>query len=71
MTIDETWIYHYTQESKQLAKQWVGPGRTTLKPADNFIVISFKERFTLCDVEFYYTISVSVGNGETIQIEEL
>ena len=25
VTIDETWIHHYTLESKQQTKQWVGP----------------------------------------------
>ena len=29
--IDETWIQHYTRESKQQAKQWVGPGGTAPK----------------------------------------
>jgi hypothetical protein len=23
ITIDETWIYHYTPESKQQSKQWI------------------------------------------------
>ena len=31
--IDETWIHHYTPESKQQAKQWVRPGRTAPKRA--------------------------------------
>ena len=25
-TMDETWIYHYTPESKQQSKQWTEPG---------------------------------------------
>ena len=32
--INETWIYHYTSESKQQAKQWVGPGGTAPKRAN-------------------------------------
>ena len=31
VTIDETWIHHYTPESKPHAKQWVRPGGTTPK----------------------------------------
>ena len=31
VTIDETWIHHYTLKSKQQAKQWIGPGGTTPK----------------------------------------
>lgn len=26
VTMDETWIHHYTPESKESAKEWVGPG---------------------------------------------
>ena len=33
VTINETWIHNYTPESKQQAKQWVGPGRTAPKRA--------------------------------------
>ena len=33
MTADETWIHHYTSESKQQAKQWVGAGGTVSKRA--------------------------------------
>ena len=31
VTIDETWIHHYTPESKQQEKQWVGPDGTAPK----------------------------------------
>lgn len=31
VTIDETWIHHYTPESKESAKQWVGPGGSAPK----------------------------------------
>ena len=28
ITVDETWIHHYTPESSQQSKQWVGPGES-------------------------------------------
>ena len=31
MPIDETWIHHYTPESEQQEKQWVGPSGSALK----------------------------------------
>ena len=31
VTINKTWIHHYTPESKQQAKQWVGSGGTAPK----------------------------------------
>ena len=34
---DGTWIHHYAPESKQQAKQWVGPGETVPKRADTTI----------------------------------
>ena len=33
VTIDETCIHHYIPESKEQAKQWVGPGGTVPKRA--------------------------------------
>ena len=33
VTIDETWIHHYTLESKKQEKQWVGPSITAPKQA--------------------------------------
>ena len=33
VTIDETWIYHYTPESQLQGKQWAGPGGTAPKRA--------------------------------------
>ena len=37
VTIDETWIHDYPPESKQQAKQWVGPSGTAPKRADTTI----------------------------------
>lgn len=34
ITVDETWIHHYTPETKQQSKQWVGPGERASKKAD-------------------------------------
>ncbi|XP_014469757.1 PREDICTED: putative uncharacterized protein FLJ37770 [Dinoponera quadriceps] len=31
ITVDETWIHHYTPETKQQLKQWIGPGEPTPK----------------------------------------
>ena len=31
MTMDETWIHHYTPESREGAQQWVKPGESGLK----------------------------------------
>ena len=33
VTIDKTWIHHYTPKSKQQAKQWATPDRTAPKRA--------------------------------------
>jgi len=33
ITVDETWIHHYTPEMKEQSKQWVGPGETAPKKA--------------------------------------
>ncbi|CAH2090560.1 unnamed protein product [Euphydryas editha] len=37
ITVDETWIHHYTPESKQQSKQWIGPGEPTPKKAKNIL----------------------------------
>ena len=37
VTTNETWIYHYTPESKQQVKQWIGPGGTAPKRTDTTI----------------------------------
>ena len=31
VTMDETWIHHYTPESREESKQWVKPGESALK----------------------------------------
>ena len=31
MTVDETWIHHYTPESKQQSKQWTASGASAPK----------------------------------------
>ncbi|CAF4956922.1 unnamed protein product [Pieris macdunnoughi] len=31
VTIDETWVHHYTPETKEQSKQWIGPGEPTPK----------------------------------------
>ena len=33
MTVDKTWIHHYTPESKQQSKQWTASGESALKKA--------------------------------------
>lgn len=33
ITVDETWVHHYTPETKEQSKQWVGPGETAPKKA--------------------------------------
>ena len=33
VTVDETWIHHYTPESKQQSKQWTAPGECAPKKA--------------------------------------
>jgi [histone H3]-lysine36 N-dimethyltransferase SETMAR len=33
VTVDETWIHHYTPESKQQSKQWTGSGESAPKKA--------------------------------------
>lgn len=33
VTVDETWIHHYTPESKQQSKQWTAPGENAPKKA--------------------------------------
>lgn len=33
VTVDETWIHHYTPESKQQSKQWTAPGQSAPKKA--------------------------------------
>jgi histone-lysine N-methyltransferase SETMAR len=33
VTMDETWIHHYTPETKQQSKQWTAPGEPTPKKA--------------------------------------
>ena len=37
ITVDETWIHHYTPESKQQSKQWIGPGEPTPKKAKTIL----------------------------------
>ncbi|CAH2101194.1 unnamed protein product [Euphydryas editha] len=34
---NETWIHHYTPESKQQSKQWIGPGEPTPKKAKTIL----------------------------------
>lgn len=33
VTVDETWIHHYTPETKEQSKQWTSPGETAPKKA--------------------------------------
>lgn len=33
VTVDETWIHHYTPETKQQSKQWISPGESAPKKA--------------------------------------
>lgn len=33
VTVDETWIHHYTPEMKEQSKQWISPGETAPKKA--------------------------------------
>ncbi|KAH0816471.1 hypothetical protein GEV33_006320 [Tenebrio molitor] len=33
ITVDETWIHHYTPETKQQSKQWIGAGESVPKKA--------------------------------------
>jgi histone-lysine N-methyltransferase SETMAR len=33
IAVDETWIHHYTPETKELSKQWVPSGKTAPKKA--------------------------------------
>lgn len=33
VTVDETWVHHYTPETKEQSKQWIGPGEPTPKKA--------------------------------------
>lgn len=33
ITVDESWIHHYTPETKQQSKQWIGPGESAPKKA--------------------------------------
>lgn len=33
VTCDETWVHHYTPETKEQSKQWVGPGESAPKKA--------------------------------------
>ncbi|UYV72992.1 hypothetical protein LAZ67_10001413 [Cordylochernes scorpioides] len=35
VTVDETWIHHYTPESKQQPKQWTDPGERAPKKSNN------------------------------------
>lgn len=37
ITVDETWIHHYTPESKQQSKQWIGPNEPTPKKAKTIL----------------------------------
>ena len=34
VTVDETWVHHFTSESKQQSKQWKHPGLTPAKADD-------------------------------------
>jgi hypothetical protein len=36
ITMDETWIHHYTPESKQQSKQWTEPGRSAPEMGGRF-----------------------------------
>ena len=31
VTVDETWIHHYTSETKEQSKQWISPERAPKK----------------------------------------
>ena len=33
VTVDETWIHHYTPETKEQSKQWISPGESAPKKA--------------------------------------
>jgi len=33
VTVDETWVHHYTPETKQQSKQWIAPGESASKKA--------------------------------------
>ncbi|KAK9887715.1 hypothetical protein WA026_000036 [Henosepilachna vigintioctopunctata] len=33
MTVDDTWVHHYTPENEEHPKQWVGKGKRTPKEA--------------------------------------
>lgn len=33
ITVDETWVHHYTPETKEQSKQWIGPGEPIPKKA--------------------------------------
>jgi len=33
VTVDETWIHHYTPETEQQSKQWISPGQSAPKKA--------------------------------------
>ena len=33
VTVDETWIHHYTSEMKEQSKQWTSPGKCAPKKA--------------------------------------
>lgn len=37
ITVDETWIHHYTPENKEQSKQWVGKGEPTPKKAKTIL----------------------------------
>lgn len=37
ITMDETWIHHYTPESKLQSKQWIGPGESAPKKAKSVL----------------------------------
>lgn len=37
ITVDETWVHHYTPESKEQSKQWVGAGEPTPKKAKTIL----------------------------------
>ena len=35
VTVDKTWVHHYTPETKEQSKQWIGPGVTNSKEGKN------------------------------------
>jgi len=37
ITVDETWVHHYTPENKEQSKQWVGKGEPTPKKAKTIL----------------------------------